>query len=1020
MNLKLIQLIFIGLFAFSTAFGQSRPITGIVTGADDGRPLPGVSVKVKGSTLATSTDLNGAYKIEVPNSNSILVFAYLGYSTKEVSTQGRTIISLSLNASSTELNELVVTGYQSKIKSSLSSSVSQVEGKELANKPVPSIDNLLQGQAAGVQVTAQTGEPGGNAYIRIRGVGSVTTGQDPLLVVDGIQIPDNEAGQFYTTLNANDIASINILKDAAASAVYGARGSNGVVLITTKSGKESAGQITYSFQYGSNKKIKDNFTLMTTAQKLQYEYDLGYTNGTAQNYFAANNFPANATITNITAAQRQATWASLEAQSHDWSKDILRTGFIRQHQLAFSGHDTKTSYYASFQYYNEDGITEGSNFIRYAGKVNISTQIKPWLSLTNNLSIGERSSNILRNRYNVQNPFYAIYAYNGYEPVFNSDGTYNLTNQGFPILEAIKNNPEIQKYTTGYNSSTLDFHPIKGLSISTQMGITYNGYVRSYFIKPGSVLDGYVGDPANPGIKTDNGSTEFGYDWINKGIYKFDIATNHHFSVLAVQEFQKDQFTSYAESSKGFVNSNLSTQDNAAKVSGLNSTTASNYTLSSLLGELDYNYKEKYYVTGSIRRDGSSRFGANNQYGNFYSGSLGWVLTQESFLKSLEWINILKLRGSIGNVGNFSPIGNYQSLGLYAYGNYNGSSASVPTQIANPNLSWEKKLKRDIGVDFELFHSRLSGTIEYYNENTTALLLNVPISQTVGFSSITKNAGALNNKGFDINLSGDLIRYNGFKWTLFGNINFNKNTIINLYDGATEIDDANGYSADKPGEAINTFKLVRYAGVNAQTGAPQFLDKNGVVTENYSSGDAVLLHGKSPNPKEFGGFGTSFGYKGIELSANFTYIVGNYVYNNEYHDLNAWGDNVNQNQAVGALNYWKKPGDVNVLPAASTANTTYQTDLYLQNDTYIRLRNLTLSYTIPKSISQKYHVQSLRIFGSGQNLWTINPHHFFSDPEVGNSSGGTAEGNPPNINGLSTGYSYPATRQFTFGLNLTF
>jgi TonB-linked SusC/RagA family outer membrane protein len=1002
------------MLCVTQVFAQSHLVTGTVTGKDDGKPIPGVTVKVKGKNTGSQTNIDGKFSLTIPD-GSVLSFSFLGYLTQDVAVGNNKTLNIVLSPLNSQLDEVVVTGYQTKTRASNSSSISTVSPKEIADKPIPGIDNLLQGKASGVQITTENGRPGANAFIRIRGTGSVNAGQQPLLVVDGVQIPDASAPEFYNTLNANDVANISVLKDAAASALYGARGSNGVVVITTKNGSESGNRISYTFQYGTNRKIPDNFQLMNSAQKLQYEYDQGYTNGDLANYLSANNLPTD--ITKVTAAERQAGWNKLITQSHNWQDDILHSGKIVQHQLVLSGHENKTNYYVSFQKFDEDGIVTGSNLKKYDGKINLSAEVKPYLTLSNNLSLGDRFTNETRDRYNAQNPFYAYYAYNPYEKVYNPDGSYNLTSQGFPILEALKNNPETQRYLTGYNTTTLDFHPIKGLSISSQIGLTLNDYQRQIFIKPGSVLDGYVGDPAAPGDKTDNGSRDFNYDWINKAVYKFDVARDNHFTVLGVQEFQKDVFTSYILETKGYPNPNLSTQDNSSANSGKNSTTYSAYTIASLLGEIDYNYKGKYFATGSIRNDGSSRFGANNRYGTFGAASIGWLITAEDFAKDISWLNVLKLRASIGNTGNFSGITNYQALALYGFGNYAGASAAIPNQIPNPNLTWEKKLKRDIGLDFELFNGRISGTFEYYNENTTGLLFKLPVSQTTGFSSVFKNVGALYNRGIDLSLNGDIVRNKDIKWSVYGNVNYNQNKVTALYSGANEIS-SNGLGVIKPGEAIYTYKVVRYAGVNPQTGAAQFLDKSGKITETYDFNDAVVESGKSPNPKFYGGFGTSVNYKGFDLSADFTYSYGGYTYNNEYQNLVAWGSNYYQAQAVQALNYWKKPGDVNVLPKPNPAGAdqTYLLDYYLQKNDYIRFRTLQLAYTIPKLITQKFKVYSLRLFVQGQNLLTINPHHFFGDPEVG--IGSVESG--LTIPGQTTQYSYPATRQFTFGANITF
>ena len=1010
-KLLLVSLCFL-LLSVTQVFAQNRTVTGTVTAKEDGQPIPGVTVKIKGSHTGVSTNGDGKYSISVP-AGATLEFTAIGYYAQGVVPKEGTL-NVSLSAVSSQLNEVVVTGYQTEKIANNTGAISVVGGAAINDKPIPSIDNLLAGKAAGVQITTSNGDPNGNAFIRIRGVGSVNAGDEPLLVVDGVQIPDGSTAQFYNGLNPNDVANISILKDAAEAAQYGARGSNGVIVITTKQGSKNGAHIGYFFQYGVNKAIPDNFKLMDATQKLQYEYDLGYTNGQLASYLQGIGLPTD--ITALTPTQRQSAWANQEALGHNWEDDILRTGHIQQHQVTVNGGNDATTYYISLEKFDQDGISPASNINKWAGKINLTTKINPFFSITENLNVSENGSNVVRDRFNAQSPFTAMYSYNAYEPVFNPDGSYNYTLQGINILEELKNVPQYDKYFTGLNNTTLDFHPIKGLSISSSMGLVLDQHTSQYFIKPGSELDGYVDDPSTPGLKEDDGSQDFNYDWVNKAIYSFDVAKDHHFSILGLQEFQKDEYTTYDLESKGFPDPDLSTQDNGSANTGKNSTTYSAYTLFSLLAKLEYNYKEKYFLTGSFRRDGSSRFGANDQFGNFYAVSGAWILTNEDFAKNITWLNTLKLRGSIGTTGNFSGIGNYQALGLYTFGKYDGLSTAYPSQIANPDLTWEKKIKRDIGVDFQVFKF-ITGTVDYYNDETTDLLFSLPVSQTTGFTSITKNIGAMTNKGFELSLNADLITKKDFKWSVYGNIDHNINKVTKLYNGATQIFH-DGVDVVQPGYAINTFYLVRYAGVNSQTGAAQFYDANGKITETYSSADAVTLKGKSPDPKYYGGYGTSFSYKGIGLDAGFTYSYGGYTYNNEYQVLTSWGGNVAAQQSTLALNYWKKPGDTNVLPKpiANGPDEGYLTDYYLQKDNYVRFKNLTVSYTLPKSLTQKVKVYSCRVFVQGENLATFNPDHFFGDPEVGIGSKDSGLYTP----GEQNLFSYNNTRQFSLGVNVTF
>lgn len=1000
------------MVSITQVFAQSRTITGTVTAKDDGLPIPGVTVKIKGTNVGVATNGAGKFTINAPN-GSTLQFTAIGYYQQSVVVTGGTI-NISLATVNSELGEVVITGYQTQKVLNNTSAVTTVSGKEVADKPVPSIDQLLAGKSSGVQVTTQNGDPTSNAYIRLRGIGSINASDEPLLVVDGVQIPDNSTGQFYNGLNPNDIASFTILKDAASASQYGARGANGVIVITTKQGSKNGAHISYFFQYGVNKAIPDNFKLMDAMQKLQYEYDLGYTNGDLASYLQSQGLPTD--VTALTPAQRQSAWAVLEARGHNWEDAILRTGHIQQHQVTVNGGDDKTTYYVSLEKYDQDGISPASNLDKWAGKVNLQTKVNPWLTITNNSNVSENGSNRVRDRFNAQSPFVAMYSYNPYEPIYNPDGTYNTTESGINILEELKNVPQYDKELTAINNTTLDIHPIRGLTVSSSIGLVLDQFTDQYFIEPGSELDGYVDDPSTPGLKEDDGTQDFNYDWVNKAEYSFTVAKDHHFDVLGVEEFQKDVFTSYVLESKGFPDANLSTQDNGSANTGKNSTTYSAYTLFSLLGKLDYNYKEKYFLSGSLRRDGSSRFGANDEFGTFYAVSGGWLISAEDFAKNINWLNVLKLRGSYGTSGNFSGIGNYTALGLFTFGKYDGLSTEYPSQIASPDLTWEKKLKRDIGVDFQIFKN-ITGVFDYYNDKTTNLLFNLPVSQTTGFSSVTRNVGAMVNKGIEFSLNADIINKKGLKWSVYGNITHNVNKITQLYNGATQIFH-DGVDVEQAGYAINTFYLVRYAGVNPQTGAAQFYDKNGKITETYSSADEVILPGKSPDPKLYGGYGTSVSYKGFQISGDFTYQYGGYTYNNEYQTLVSWGGNVSSQQSTLALNYWKKPGDVNVLPKpiANGPDEGYITDYYLQKDNYVRFKNLTISYTIPSAITQKYKVYSFRVFIQGENLATFNPDHFFGDPEVGIGSRDSNLFTP----GEQNLFSYNNTRQFSLGVNVTF
>lgn len=994
---------------------QSPETRGVVTDNATGEKLPGVAVKLVGTSRGVITDAAGQFSIPAAPGGKLRI-SFLGYKSVEVPANSVTPITVKLDPTSKELLETVVVGYSTQRKSSVTGALSVVSGKTIANQPNPNVAQLLQGKAAGVQVTAANGQPGQNAFIRIRGVGSFRTGdgaQDPLFVVDGVPSTTLE----YNALNPNDIETLTVLKDASSSAIYGSRGANGVVLITTKHGKKGDPSITLSTQFGQQSVIPLNFSLMNTDQKLQYEYNLHYTN----QYLAAA-LPAaynGADIQSVPQNVLQTQYALLKKNNTDWQGRIFKRSPFIKNEVTLSGSSDNMTYYIALNQTFQKGTIVGSDFKQLGGRLNVEYSPKPWFTIGTNENVSSVDQHLIRDRYNAQNPTYVAYQTNSYEPVYNKDGSYNTTTQGFSVLEAIKNNPETIHTINSLGNLYAVLKPVKNLQLKTSLGLNYTNYTRESFIKPGSILDQYVGDPAAPGSKTDNGTNTFNYVWTNTAQYNWMVNADNHFNFLAGQEFTREKYYLYKLSSKGYASGNLSTQDNSsAPVSA--STSRQDWALSSLFGKVSYDYQQKYFIDGSFRRDGSSRFGSAKQYGNFYSGGAAWDLSKEQFLTDVKFINQLKLRASAGTSGNFN-LPNYPWQGLYKYGSYNNQSASYPNQLANPQLTWEKQTALTAGLDFALFNTALTGSFDVYSQKRDGLLQNVPISPTVGFSSITQNLGALTNKGVEIALSYDVVRTHDFKFNVFGNVSFNKNRVTKITGTASDslpIPQGNGITAIAVGQPINEFYLTRWAGVDPATGNAQYLDKHGKLTQQYSSGNAVILKNKSPNPTYFGTLGFETGYKGLTLRASAYFSGGNYINNQIYQDLNTDGANIYANQGVSALNYWKKPGDIvsNPKPVANQS-TPYSntTDRWLQKGDFVRLRDVTLSYVLPTRITQKFKCQSLRVYLTGYNLLTYRPH-YKGDPEVGIGSGE----NDLNSNGIYSAYSYPNYRSWTMGLSIGF
>ena len=977
-------------------------MSGRVTSSDDDSALPGVSVQVKGTTRGATTDAEGNYKINAPT-GSRLIFSFIGFTSQEAEVDNRTAINVKLVTDTKTLQEFVVVGYGTQRKTSVTGAITNIQARTLQNLPMANLGNQLQGLAPGVQITNQNGRPGAPAFIRIRGIGSINAGSEPLYVVDGIPL----TADAYQAIPTTAIEQISILKDAASVAIYGSRGSNGVILVTTRRPSPTDGpRVDVMLRYGISEKTPDNFNLMTVDEKLRYELELKYANADVATFLTANKL----TIQTATPENLQPVWNELRAKSVDWFDILLRQGVQHSETVNLSGGSEKISYFFGVQNFGEEGINIGSNYKRQIGTANLEFRPYKWLRVGQTLNGSVRNETLVRDRNNVQSPFRAMYSYNPYEPEFNADGTYNLTHQGFSISEALINNPESTRTFNGLGTAYVGISPIENLDIRSSAGVNYIDFSRESFIKPNSVLDQYVGDPSARGSKTDNGSNNFNYIWTNTAQYSFKLGSFNNFRVLTGTEFTKNSFKSYSFDSKGFPSPNVNTQDNAS--TPVNTTTfKSDWALYSLFSRVNYDFDQKYLFEASVRRDGSSRFGVNNRYGTFWAVGAGWNINREAFLQNVSFINVLKIRAAIGTAGNFN-IGNYQSLGLYRYGSYGTTSTAVPSQIENPNLTWERAQSYNLGTEFELFKNRLRGVVEFYNRDTKDLLLNVPLSGVTGFTSRLENVGSMNNRGVELDLAYDIVRNKAITWTLRGNATFNRNRITALNDGK---DIPNGISRYVVGEPVDVFFLNRTAGVNPTNGDQQYLTATGEMTTNFSSGDAVTLSGKSPDPRYYGSIINTIQVKGLSLSAQLYYSGGNYIQNQIWQTLVSDGGNRASQQAAFALDYWKKPGDIT--PNPRPTNVVRPTDRFLQKGDFIRLRNVTLAYSLPRSLVSRGRLRDVQVFVQGQNLLFRAPG-YQGDPEVGFGSG--EGGGNATRGGLLSLFSFPVTRSYTAGLNVTF
>ncbi len=1005
------------VLCINLSYGQEKTISGNVTD-QNGLPLPGVNVLVVGTTNGTQTDFDGNYTISA-SEGDVLRFSYLGQRSVDRTVGVSDTIDVQMEEDAQALEEVVVVGYGTRSQELSTAAVSTVKTESIESfVPSTSLDNILQGQAAGVQVTAANGRPGNTAFVQIRGVGSINAQTTPLYVIDGTPIPIDSERNFnpINNLNPNDIESLSILKDAATVSKYGSRGANGVVLITTKKGRSGEARINFRSSYGFGERVPDPFDLMDASQKLELERqfaDLGVN--------AAQSLPGAAA-----SPERLAVLRSLDT---NWEEELLRKSVIQSNSLTVSGGSEDLTYFLSLGYDKNTGIIDRiDGFERLSTRLNTTYQAKEWLNLGANISVSRSTTDLPRDRNNVQNPIRALYDYNPYEPLFLRDASgnfvfdnqgemiFNPTSSGFPIARALLTEPEDNRNLLLVGNLSADIKLSDKFSNRFSVGLVSNRFNRTNRSIAGGVLQGFIGDANFPGEQTDNFALDFEYNVNNLFTYTDTFNELHNLTASFLLEYNENIRTDLFATSRGFPSPDIPYQEVAAEPTAAGSEEDRRILFSQGLF-VDYDFDGRYIISGSIRRDGSSRFGPDNKYGYFYSGSAAWNIANENFMEGSVFNN-LKLRGSYGTSGN-QNIGDNEFLNLLQFNTYNGLTTAIPIGVGNPQIQWESQEIFDVGLEFGLFNNRINGVVDYFKKNSKDLLLDRPLSQTIGDedNSILANIGEVENSGIEVSINADVVRGENFVWSVGGNVTFLDNEVKELVDGDDII---NGNTILREGEEINSFYLVRYAGVNPANGEPLYLDTDGNVTNEYSDGFQVLLPGKSPNADFEGGFNTSLRFMGFGLRGDFIFKAGNYITNFQRSAGISIG-NIDSNQRVEAFNYWKQPGDQDVLPSPLFANTADQggTTRFLEKGDYIRLRTLTLDYNLPSEFLRDFGINSFRFFVTGQNLFTISEYK--GDPEIGLGSAETAEpGDQGFVPGEFSLFSYPQTRSYTFGVEIGF
>lgn len=1024
MKQKLLSFIFVWTSLIGFAFAQNRQVSGRVTSAVDGTPVVGASVAVVGTSNASQTDASGNYVVTVQGNSVSLSVSYVGFVTQRVEVGAESIVNVQLQSEETALDEVVVTGYGTTTKLRQTGASISVSPKDIENNPFTSVDKAIQGKVAGLQSTGASGQPGSMQNIRIRGMGSISGSSEPLYVVDGIPINAGDLSRGTTTANAlaginpNDIADFTVLKDAAATAIYGSRGSNGVILITTKSGAAGKTKIKLDVEVGS-------VTPGTPTGK-------GRPLTTAENIELAWEAIANDGVTGQDAQDMYDAYFGFdETVNTNWYDEIRKNGMQHQYNLSFDGGDEKTQFHLGGGYFGQDGTIPTSDFRRISGNLNLKHKVDERFSIgTSMLASTSRTNGPLNSGF-FSNPVMASFFLRPDLRAYNEDGTPNVSGplaagaglyNPIAVLDLDRRTNNTQKFIGSFNA---EYKILPNLTFTTKYGVDYNSIEEDNYNNP------TYGDGRNiNGAAARYYGRYFNWVWTNLLNYKWEIDDSGDWVSNIKAGYEAQKSTYYFSD----LESNNLPANSTYRVPGVGATpiTASgnieDYAFASLLAIGDVSYQNKYVLSGSFRRDGSSRFGRSNQYGNFYSVGAAWNLDQEDFFQDFSWLSQLKLRTSYGVTGN-AAIGNYASRTLYGYTRptYNGASynfvyegvvGSGPVQYGVENLTWEKTKQFDVAVDFGFFNNRLGGSVEFYNKASSDLLLAVPVAYSSGYSSYFDNFGGMRNRGLEVTLNGTPVRNDNFTWNLSFNIGLNKNEVTSLVQD--DLIDGN-FFVRKVGENYLSYFVRQYAGADPEDGSPRwFVDESKTeTTKTYNQAQRVLT-GKTAMPKAFGGFNTSFLYKGIGLDASFYYNFGNYLYNPYYSYTNSGGWYLGSyNQLASELDRWQKPGDVTDVPRMSTENLNgYQaSDRLLYKGDFIRLRDVTLSYALPNSILSKAKLSSVRIYARGANLWTWRGDDRLPfDPEAS----GSRDTQNTDYNGGTTNFDIFIPKTFTFGLNVGF
>ncbi|MDD2595413.1 MAG: TonB-dependent receptor [Bacteroidales bacterium] len=1048
--MKRLKLFVIAMLACSVAFAQTK-VTGKVTSSADGTPIPFANVVVKGTMTGVASLDDGTYVLENVPKNAVLVFSSIGFVSQEIALNGRSVVNAALAPDTNALEEVMVVAYGTAKKGTYTGSASVVKSDAIKDVPTVAFEQALNGKVAGLQVTTTSGQAGSSSSIRIRGIGSMNASNEPLYVIDGVPAMSGSSGQMgdyiYTsnnvmaTLNPSDIASVTVLKDAAASALYGSRAANGVIVVTTKRGKEGKPTVSFKASVGLTPTwATDNYETASPQENVNMLYmvfhDYRTSNGKSEadaNAYALrqlNNkwnqfgydFTTNGTglYDNVNIKGRTDGIENHDGIYFDWDDAYFRTAVYQTYDLSVSGGTDKTNYYTSLSYTKEQGRVYVNEFDRISGRVNVSQKVGKYIDFTTNVNIANTDKS-------------------GFNDTRSTTGNYfmQVRNLLWPVYwptDYKTGDPWTARYASlaqnmlYYNDLWDNSSKTLKLSVSETLGIKFTDYLnlRSIFSYDDTRVRDHIYYSAEhfSGSSVNGSVTEMTTEY-TKMVSSTTLNFNkefgkHNVSALVGFEAERNNTDFMRASGEDLPVSALHTVATAG-VLDANAYYWGN-SMVSILSRAEYNYNNKYYVSGSYRRDGSSRLGEVSRWGNFWSVAGSWRISNEDFMQNQDIISNLRLRASYGVNGTL-PSSNYGWRSLTSYSSkYMESPGGALSNAADAELSWETNYTSNLALEFGLFDNRLSGTVEYFNRDSKDLLQDVPISYITGFSSTLQNVGEINNHGFEIEIAGDIIKNSSFRWSAGINASILKSTVTKLYDGQDIIwadptgGDSRAYYIYREGESTLAFWGREWAGVDSKNGANIWYSNNNNsdftmdgrnVVYDLNDADEVIIG--NAIPKMFGGFNTDIEWKGITLGLNFTYKIGGDLMDGASRDIA--DDGYYWNRIRGQYYYdnmWTESNPNGTQPklrGTDLEDSMERSSRHLWNASYLRLKTISVGYSIPTNLVKKAGLSAARVYFNGSNLWTISKYKI-ADPEV-NQYG-------------TRGWETPIGKTYTFGVELSF